>query len=220
LRSLYTSLFSLQITNEFHYLFFSVIDVHDVLHVSARYQVDREPREIYFFREGSVVFWNVSEIERKDVLSYLKPYEDSGYEKPVILEGSEKMIYTYTQVLNKTTLKNSQILLNTEGSTDLEKYTFSNALALSVKLATWEATLDKYVDSIDGVVEDLEVGKIKLSRSEVLKKEGELFALRHVINLSSDLLDTPDFYWDRENLETLYQKTCNHLNIPKRTRVT
>lgn len=99
LRSLYTSLFSLQITNEFHYLFFSVIDVHDVLHVSARYQVDREPREIYFFREGSVVFWNVSEIERKDVLSYLKPYEDSGYEKPVILEGSEKMIYTYTQVL-------------------------------------------------------------------------------------------------------------------------
>jgi len=194
-------------------------DVHDVLHVSARYQVDREPREIYFFREGSVVFWNVSEIERKDVLSYLKPYEDSGYEKPVILEGSEKMIYTYTQVLNKTTLKNSQILLNTEGSTDLEKYTFSNALALSVKLATWEATLDKYVDSIDGVVEDLEVGKIKLSRSEVLKKEGELFALRHVINLSSDLLDTPDFYWDRENLETLYQKTCNHLNIPKRTRV-
>ena len=58
-----------------------------------------------------------------------------------------------------------------------------------------------------------------MSRSEVLKKEGELFALRHVINLSSDLLDTPDFYWDRENLETLYQKTCNYLNIPKRTRV-
>lgn len=65
-----------------------------------------------------------------------------------------------------------------------------------------------------------EVGQIKLSRSEVLKKQGELFSLRHLINLSSDLLDTPDFYWDRENLETLYHKTCNHLNISKRTRVT
>lgn len=194
-------------------------DIHDVLHVSARYQVDREPRAIYFFREGSVVFWNVSDIERKDVLSHLKSCEDGSYDKPVIAEASEKMVYAYTQVFNKTTLKNSQILLNSEGSTDLEKYTFSNSLALSVKLATWEATLDKYIDSIDGVVEDLEVGKIKLSRSEVLKKEGELFALRHVINLSSDLLDTPDFYWDRENLETLYQKTCNYLNIPKRTRV-
>ena len=54
---------------------------------------------------------------------------------------------------NKTRLMNGRILLNAEGSTDLEKYTFSNALALSVKLATWEASLEKYVDSIEFVVE-------------------------------------------------------------------
>ena len=42
---------------------------------------------------------------------------------------------------------------------------------------------------------------------------------RHAINLSSDLLDTPDFYWDRKDLEILYQQTCNYLDIPKRTRV-
>lgn len=80
-------------------MYISEIDIHDVLHVSARYQVDREPREIYFFREGSVVFWNVSEVERKDILSHIKPFEDGPYAKPVILEGSEKMLYTYTQVL-------------------------------------------------------------------------------------------------------------------------
>ncbi len=34
---------------------------------------------------------------------------------------------------------------------------------------------------------------VKMSQSEVLKKSGEIFALRHVVNLSSDLLDTPDF---------------------------
>ena len=43
--------------------------------------------------------------------------------------------------------------------------------------------------------------------------------LRHVLNLSSDLLDTPDFYWDREDLESLYHGTCAHLTIGKRTRV-
>lgn len=195
-------------------------DIHDVLHVSARYQVDREPREIYFFREGSVVFWNVSELERKNVLLFLKICEDESYDKDIVAEGNEKMVYAYTEVFNKTRLMNGRILLNDEGSTDLEKYTFSNALALSVKLATWEASLEKYVDSIEFVVEDLkEVGRIQLSRSDVLKKQGELFSLRHLINLSSDLLDTPDFYWDRENLETLYHKTCNHLNISKRTKV-
>jgi len=40
----------------------------------------------------------------------------------------------------------------------------------------------------------------------------------HLINLSSDLLDTPDFYWDREEHEILYNKTCNYLNITRRTK--
>ena len=46
-----------------------------------------------------------------------------------------------------------------------------------------------------------------------------LFSFRYKINLSSDLLKTPDFYWDRENLESLYDKTCIYLDIYKRTRV-
>jgi uncharacterized Rmd1/YagE family protein len=48
---------------------------------------------------------------------------------------------------------NGKILLNAEGSLDLEKYTFSNALAQSVKLATWEASLDHYVDSVEFVLD-------------------------------------------------------------------
>ena len=46
-----------------------------------------------------------------------------------------------------------------------------------------------------------------------------LFFARYKINLSSDLLMTPDFYWDRENLENLYDKTCVYLDIHRRTRV-
>ena len=42
---------------------------------------------------------------------------------------------------------------------------------------------------------------------------------RHQINLYSDLLITPDFYWDREDLEKLYAKTCNYLEVGKRTKV-
>ena len=45
------------------------------------------------------------------------------------------------------------------------------------------------------------------------------FFVRYKINLSSDLLMTPDFYWDRENLENLYDKTCVYLDIHRRTRV-
>lgn len=61
--------------------------------------------------------------------------------------------------------------------------------------------------------------KIKLTREQVFQKTGQLFGLRHRLNLSSDLLDTPDFYWDREELERLFAATHAHLNINKRTRV-
>jgi len=61
--------------------------------------------------------------------------------------------------------------------------------------------------------------KIKLTRDQVFRKTGELFALKHRINLSSDLLDTPDFYWDRQELEKLFMDTVYYLNINKRTKV-
>lgn len=90
----------------------------------------------------------------------------------------------------------------------LEQYAFSNAIASSVKLGMLEASLEKLVDSIEFLSDDLKGGRdVKMSESGVLKKSGEIFALRHVVNLSSDLLDTPDFYWDRENLESLYHVT-------------
>ncbi|KAK9745249.1 RMND1/Sif2-Sif3/Mrx10, DUF155 [Popillia japonica] len=102
----------------------------------------------------------------------------------------------------------------------LEKYTFSNAMALSVKLGIWEASLEKYIDTIEFVTEDLKNGnKIKMSQEEVLRKHGELFALRHMINLSSDLLDTPDFYWERDQLEVLYSQICTYFSISRRTKV-
>ncbi|MEE6521844.1 hypothetical protein FKM82_020177 [Ascaphus truei] len=93
-------------------------------------------------------------------------------------------------------------------------------LCLAVKLAIWEATLDTFVESIQSIPEMLKARKrIKLSHDDVMQKIGELFALRHRINLSSDLLITPDFYWDRENLEHLYDKTCQFLSINRRVKV-
>ncbi len=63
----------------------------------------------------------------------------------------------------------------------LEKYAFSNGMAASVKLGALESLLDRVVDSIEHISEDLKRGKtVKMSRKEVLQKAGEIFALRYV----------------------------------------
>lgn len=200
-------------------------DVVDTLHLEAKYRVDDEQREIFFFRDGAAVFWNMPLVERTAVLEFLAKYQRDSYDRHLILEEFERVEFTFTETGN-TRLVGDEIQLQKPIDSEaqlhhqLEKYAFSNAIALSVKLAIWEASLERYVDSIEWVLQDLKDGKkVRIPRADVLRKTGELFTLRHLINLSSDLLDTPDFYWDREKLEHLYNKTYSHLAIARRTKV-
>ncbi|XP_017797846.1 PREDICTED: glutathione synthetase-like [Habropoda laboriosa] len=191
----------------------------DVIHAVAKYEVGHEPREIFFFREGTIVMWNISEFECENILYFLKKYEQNCYMEHITQSESECMNYSYADNGKRSHIRNGNIML-TLNATNLDKYTFSNAMAQSVKLGIWEASLNNYIDSIEFVTEDLKAGrKLRMTKSEVLRKQGELFALRHSINLSSDLLDSPDFYWDMDDLERVYQETCSYFNIAKRTRV-
>lgn len=180
-----------------------------------------DPGTMFFFREGASVFWNVKDKTMKHVMRVLEKHEIEPYEIALVHWENEELNYTKTEGQSK--LQRGEIRLNVELDLEeaiLEKFAFSNALCLSVKLAIWEASLDKFVESIQSIPESLKAGKkVKLSHEEVMQKIGELFALRHRINLSSDFLITPDFYWDRENLEELYDKTCQFLSINRRVKV-
>lgn len=180
-----------------------------------------DPGVIFFFREGAAVFWNVKDKTMKQVMQILERHEIQPYEVALVHWENEEL--NYMKIEGQSKLHRGEIKLNSELDLDdaiLEKFAFSNALCLSVKLAIWEATLDKFIESIQSIPEALKAGKkVKLSHKEVMQKMGELFALRHRINLSSDFLITPDFYWDRENLEELYDKTCQFLSITRRVKV-
>lgn len=176
---------------------------------------------MFFFREGSVVFWNVDDKTIKTVMRILEQHEIQPYEVALVHWENEEINYSIEE--GSTKLQRGNFVFNSDLDYEqvlLEKFAFSNALSLSVKLAIWEISLDHFVESIQPIPETLKTGKsVKLSRAEVLQKIGELFALRHCINLSSDLLITPDFYWDREDLEQLYDKTCQFLSINRRVKV-
>ncbi|XP_057716461.1 required for meiotic nuclear division protein 1 homolog [Corythoichthys intestinalis] len=176
---------------------------------------------IFFFREGSVVFWNAEDKTLKTVLRILERHESQPYEVALVHWENEEINYMYGEGNTKLEHGNFILSKNLEGQElVLEKFAFSNALCLSVKLAIWEVSLDNFVESIQSIPEALKAGaRVKLSSADVMQKIGQLFTLRHCINLSSDLLLTPDFYWDRENLEKIYDKTCQFLSINRRVKV-
>ncbi|XP_015677429.1 required for meiotic nuclear division protein 1 homolog [Protobothrops mucrosquamatus] len=176
---------------------------------------------IFFFKEGSAVFWNVEEKTIKNIFQKLEKHEVQPYEIALVHWENEEISYRRGEGQSK--LHRGEILINSDTEVDdivLEKFAFSNALCLSVKLAIWEASLDNFVESIQSIPEMLKLRKkLKLSHADVMQKIGELFALRHRINLSSDLLIAPDFYWDREHLEQLYDKMYRFLSIDRRVKV-
>ncbi|XP_068270358.1 required for meiotic nuclear division protein 1 homolog isoform X2 [Nyctibius grandis] len=196
-------------------------DAANVLVIGTEKSAKEDDRGmIFFFREGAVVFWNVEEKSMKNIMRVLEQHEIQPYEVALVHWENEEMNYRIGEGQSK--LHKGEILLNSELDSDevvLQKFAFSNALCLSVKLAIWESLLDSFVESIQSIPEILKSRrKVKLSHADVMQKIGELFALRHRINLSSDLLITPDFYWDREKLEELYDKTCQFLNINRRVK--
>ncbi|KAM5283490.1 required for meiotic nuclear division protein 1 homolog isoform 2-T2 [Hipposideros larvatus] len=156
-----------------------------------------DPGTIFFFREGAAVFWNVKDKTMKQVMQVLEKHEIQPYEIALVHWENEELTYVKTEGQSK--LHRGEIRLNSELDLDdaiLEKFAFSNALCLSVKLAIWEASLDKFVESIQSIPEALKAGKkVKLSHEEVMQKLGELFALRiygmKILNLGVILTRQP-----------------------------
>ncbi|KAI1285683.1 Required for meiotic nuclear division protein 1 -like protein [Halotydeus destructor] len=191
--------------------------VEDAIHFRSRSE-SGTPSEAFVFREGSVVFWNVPEVEQESMLALFRQWSLNPYNHEMVKDEKETLDYSHDEQVD-TRLRRGSISLNSKSSL-LEQYAFSNALSLSVKLAIWEMLLQDYVEGLEPFAKHMkECRKIGLTEGEVFQKTGQLFALRHDINLRSDLLDTPDFYWDRENLEKLFHQTCATLNIQKRVKV-
>ncbi|KFQ37484.1 Required for meiotic nuclear division protein 1 [Mesitornis unicolor] len=139
-----------------------------------------DPGMIFFFREGAVVFWNVEEKSMKNIMRVLEQHEIQPYEVALVHWENEEMNYRIGEGQSK--LHKGEIVLNSELDSDevvLQKFAFSNALCLSVKLAIWESLLDNFVESIQSIPEILKSRrKVKLSHADVMQKIGELFALR------------------------------------------
>ncbi|KPJ12505.1 Required for meiotic nuclear division protein 1-like [Papilio machaon] len=195
-------------------------EVGDVVIANPVYTVGTEPREIIFFKEGAVVFWNCTELEASNVLDFVKRYEIESYPKDVVEREREVMTYVYQPNVKKCHLQESCFILVPDRDNSLEKYSFSHAMAQSARLGAWEARLESLAASVREHSAIMERdGATYVDKKEVVRKLGELFSLRHRLNVESDLLDTPDFYWEEEELERLYSNTVAYFTIPRRTRV-
>ncbi|KAL5109875.1 Serine/threonine-protein phosphatase CPPED1 [Taenia crassiceps] len=211
-----------EVTNEI--LFFSTtFDAHDPI----------KHRDVLVFKTGVVVFWNVSSSESEEIIAKIRK-ECNGPIAPEAVEF-EELIYSFTS--GPTHLDVEDIRLHAlpprsdaVESQDafeqavqtlaMEKIAFSDALASSVKLSLLETSFDAVAVQMQPWIDKMQTGLgLFFPMSSVIRKTGELFTLRHLLNISTTISETPDFYWDRSEVEKLFQSLKNALSVRSRTRI-
>lgn len=169
-------------------------------------------KTIFIFRFGCVVAWDIDLDEQKTLIAFMQPF----LKEPL---GARKEDDTMTYVWSdRATIKGDNIHLVTTNI--FECLAYSYAFAQSVKLAFFETLVDADIERTKMIPESMaRTGNIQSTREDIGRRIGELFVNRFYINLHTDILDTPDIFWDNDDFADHYDHCRRYLEIPKRVEI-
>ncbi len=177
-----------------------------VLHVASY----KGEGDIFVFDYGCAVFWQYSEKLEISINSLLQRHALGR-----VLGADSEAFVVEPSKNGPSTMKNDIIFL--AGDRILDKLSVSFALSQSVKLDFFEDILEKTIRETKKLPESLAThGKIPLSRRQISKKIGQLFLVRDSINLHTEMLGIPDFFWEHSSYEAFYKVIIKNLDVPQR----
>jgi uncharacterized Rmd1/YagE family protein len=199
-------------TYDLHGLALALEDVEFVNFYTDSLHAAYKEGDIFVFRYGCAVLWNISAEKEKIFLDILQKYAHNSI-NPVF----EEFHYSFAI---KPRFFQDKITLAKTRSHALQMLAVSYGLSQTIKLSAFEARIDNTIEMTKNIPEELaHRGKISLARKEISKRIGELFIERTSVNLHSDILDAPVFIWDHPEYESLYTMTINDLELHARTAV-
>ncbi|KAK6344795.1 hypothetical protein TWF718_006752 [Orbilia javanica] len=181
--------------------------------------------EMYIYSYGVVVFWNFTERQEKDILADLV-FAKTPQKMPFAIQPlqvdeyeTEQFHFEYSPRTTRPRIFNDMITLRS--GNHMIKLAMSHAIAQSTKLSRFEERMALTMKEVEDVPKSLALnGTLGMKREDVLKMSGKLFKLRVDVNLSSNTLDTPEFFWDSEpGLHPLYAAVREYLEIKQRVLI-
>jgi uncharacterized Rmd1/YagE family protein len=180
----------------------------NVIHIEEK--TKGKPADIFLFPYGVIAIWGLEHDDEEQIVKLVKDYET----EPVITIAEDYATYLTGE---KTYINEEQDEIILENDDMLVKLSISYGLAQSVKLSAFEDSILRTIERTRHIPEELvEKGRISLSRKELSKQLGALFAERNSVNLHSDILGTPEFFWRRPTYEPYYHMAAGYMDITTR----
>ncbi|KAF5100580.1 hypothetical protein D0Z00_001199 [Geotrichum galactomycetum] len=177
---------------------------------------------------GSVVGWGMTESEMRElVVEPLRRAEVGSYGANAI--ESEDMDFVTATAAEPDSGVNAErstmvgdVMVVSDNIKDpiLVKAAFSSGLARSTKLATLENRFEAHLSTTKDLIDNLAAGReLGIRGTKLLQLTGELLSLRGQLNLHSELIETPDLYWEEPELEQLYSLISRKLDVATRIAI-
>jgi len=182
----------------------------DVLHVASL----KKNADLFFFNHGSFVSWGW---EKRKEQTWVELTLQHCQERLVTIE-TDHFCFRIGEEISIDAHERFKLDIITLDSDEVQvKLAISYGLAQSVKLEAFEDAIQETIRINSRLPEDIaKRGSISLSRRSIFKRMGEIFLVRSSINLNSEYLDTPEFFWRNPNLEPFYIMVKKFLDIPSR----
>ncbi|GBG31225.1 Required for meiotic nuclear division protein 1-like [Hondaea fermentalgiana] len=173
-------------------------------------------REVFLFGFGCIVCWNwESEDHEMRLVRSLAPFSRRMLDEDAAESASDDMEYFFG---SQSRVRNDTIELSS--GDPVERLAVSFAIAQSSLLSVYEYRLDQIIERNEHIPITLaREGKIHMSQTAISREIGRLFLERNMINLESDILGTPEFFWHHDEFDPVYRRMCDYMEQDDRLEI-
>ena len=177
-------------------------------------------QEVFIFDFGAAVFWGLSQDSVQEVLDIIR---NNGVKTLLSSEefeaGEDDMAFVESTDSETINIANDVLVLPL-GTTVKNRLALSYAIAQSAVLSIFEARIEKRIEDYKYIPECLaQSGRVNLTPKRLGNMIGDVFKLSHDLNLHSEILDLPDYFWNETAQQPLYRLCERYMEMEERTLV-
>src|SRR3990167_4381094 len=172
---------------------------------------------IFVFKNGTLVTWGIKRHKLADIIFTIKKFTS----KPILALVHDEFSYQLTG--KKISIEPHEYFdvdcLKIDPVLDCEelRLSLSYGFSQSVKLQAFENRIDTLAEKHTPLINAISAaGKIPLSRKEIRKVVGEIIETKADLNLISNFLYHPKYFWQHPTLEEYFIMLERYLHIQRR----
>jgi len=175
---------------------------------------DASPITVFVFKNGTVVSWGVKRYQMKAYLDTIRLYAD----KPISFRVHDEFSYQYGE---KIAIEPHDFFdvdcLRIDTDSDELKLSLSYGFSQSVKLQYFETILEALIEKYTPLIRSLSNrGGMAVTRNQIRQVIGEILVAKSEMNLISNFLYHPKYFWQHPTLEEYYIMLERYLHIQRR----